>query len=68
VGRGEVCRDHNAQEPRAEYSSMRYYASVPDWEELQERDPDEESGNPSFLHEESTTDTDLLTGDGTDGD
>jgi hypothetical protein len=49
---------------------MRYYASVPDWEEFQERtvETEEASGEPSFLREESTADTDLLTGDGADGD
>lgn len=49
---------------------MRYYASVPDWEAFQEHDTetDEESGDPSFLRDESTADTDLLTGDGVDGD
>jgi len=49
---------------------MRYYASVPDWEEFQERTPatDEGPGDPSFLRDEPTADTDLLTGDGADGD
>ncbi|MFT4881506.1 MAG: hypothetical protein ACI9CA_002017 [Natronomonas sp.] len=47
---------------------MRYYASVPDWEEFQEREPDEDTQDPSFLHDESSADTDLLTGDGADDD
>ncbi|MEF8907440.1 MAG: hypothetical protein V5A13_06235 [Haloarculaceae archaeon] len=47
---------------------MRYYASVPDWEEYQERETEEAPEEPSFLREESTAETDLLTGDGADGD
>ncbi len=47
---------------------MRYYASVPDWEEFQEREPDEDTQDPSFLRDESSADTDLLTGDGADDD
>jgi hypothetical protein len=50
---------------------MRYYASVPDWEEFQERDAertepeaDEDPGDPSFLKDEASTDTDLLTDGG----
>ena len=66
--RREACRDHNAQGARAAYPGMRYYTSVPDWEEFQERETDEDPGDPSFLHEEPTTDTDLLTGGGANGD
>jgi hypothetical protein len=47
---------------------MRYYASVPDWEEFQERETDDDPGDPSFLREESTTDTDILTDGGASGD
>lgn len=61
---------------------MRYYASVPDWAEFQEReasgtesdhegpgdDQETPAGDPSFLKEESSTDTDLLTDGGSDGD
>ena len=47
---------------------MRYYASVPDWEEFQKRETDDDPGDPSFLREESTTDTDILTDGGASGD
>lgn len=67
-GPGEACRDHNPQEGADTTERMRYYASVPDWEEFQEREPDEDTQDPSFLHDESSADTDLLTGDGADDD
>jgi hypothetical protein len=47
---------------------MPLYRSVPDWEEWKEnREATEDSYEPSFL-KESTTDSDLLTDGGEDGD